>query len=132
MASKKKATSSTFWQTFRTVQTYLWALILVVILFFIGINEGLLGEMPDLEAIQNPHTAISSTVWSADGEVLGSFFNENRIEVSYEELSLYLVKGLVATEDKRFYEHSGIDLMGLFRVIIRTGLMGQDLSLIHI
>jgi penicillin-binding protein 1A len=125
MANKKKSLSS-FWQMFRTVQTYLWAFILLIILFFIGINEGLLGEMPDLEAIQNPHTAVSSTVWSSDGEAIGSFYNENRIEVSYDELSLYLVKGLVATEDKRFYDHSGIDLKGLFRVIIRTGLMGQD------
>jgi len=124
--AKSKTNFNNFWQTFRLVQIYLWAFILLVILFFIGINEGLLGEMPDLEAIQNPHTAVSTTVWSVDGEVLGTFYNENRIEVSYNELSPYLVKALVATEDKRFYDHSGIDLKGLFRVFIRTGLMGQD------
>src|SRR5690606_36901969 len=80
----------------------------------------------DLEAIQNPHTAVSSAVWSRDGEVLGTFFSENRIEVSYDELSPYLVNGLIATEEKRFYDHSGIDLQSLFRVMIRTGLLGQD------
>lgn len=124
--AKKKINLNDFWAVFRLMQIYLWAFILFVILFFIGVNEGLLGEMPDLEAIQNPHTAVSSAVWSRDGEVLGTFFNENRIEVSYNDLSPYLVQGLIATEDKRFYEHSGIDLQSLFRVVIRTGLLGQD------
>ena len=67
--AKSKTNFNNFWQTFRLVQIYLWAFIFVVILFFIGINEGLLGEMPDLEAIQNPHTAVSTSVWSSDGEV---------------------------------------------------------------
>lgn len=123
---KKKINLHDFREVFRIVQAGLWSSIFLVILFFAGINWGLLGEMPDLEAIQNPHTAVSSAVWSRDGEVLGTFFNENRIEVSYEELSPFLVKGLIATEDKRFYEHSGIDLQSLFRVVIRTGLLGQD------
>ncbi len=72
--------------------------------------------MPDLKLIQNPHTAVSTTVWSVDGEVIGTFYNENRIEVSYNELSPYLVKALVATEDKRFYDHSGIDCAFVPRV----------------
>jgi penicillin-binding protein 1A len=126
VAKTSKTNFNNFWQVFKLVQIYLWAIILFVLLFFIGVNEGLLGEMPDLEAIQNPHTAVSTSVWSADGEVLGTFYNENRIEVSYGELSPYLVNGLVATEDKRFYEHSGIDIKGLIRVIIKTGLLGQD------
>lgn len=126
MAKTSKTNFNNFWQVFKLVQIYLWAFILFMILFFIAVNEGLLGQMPDLEAIQNPHTAISTSVWSADGEVLGTFYNENRIEVTYNELSPYLVNGLVATEDKRFYEHSGIDIKGLFRVIVKTGLLGQD------
>jgi penicillin-binding protein 1A len=126
VAKTSKTNFNNFWQVFKLVQIYLWAFILFMILFFIAVNEGLLGQMPDLEAIQNPHTAISTSVWSADGEVLGTFYNENRIEVTYNELSPYLVNGLVATEDKRFYEHSGIDIKGLFRVIVKTGLLGQD------
>jgi penicillin-binding protein 1A len=124
MAKSRKGAN--FWQIFKTVQLYFWAFILAVALFFVGVNEGLLGEMPDLESIQNPQTAISTTVWSADGEVLGTFYDENRIEVFYEDLSPYLVNALISTEDKRFYDHSGIDLKGLLRVIIKTGLMGQD------
>ncbi|MCS6933584.1 MAG: transglycosylase domain-containing protein [Chitinophagales bacterium] len=115
-----------FWSVFRRVQIVLWSGVLLVVLFFIGVNYGMLGEMPDLEKIQNPRSSISTSVWSADGEVLGTYFTENRIEVTYDELSPYLVKALVATEDKRFYNHSGIDLKGLFRAIILTGLLGRE------
>ena len=86
----------------------------------------MLGEMPDLDAIQNPNNAVSTTIYSADYEVLGSYYNENRIEISYEELSPYLVKGLIATEDKRFYNHSGIDLKSLFRAVTLAFVPGQD------
>jgi penicillin-binding protein 1A len=81
--------------------------------------------MPDLEEIQNPNNEIATTVYSADGEVLGSYYSENRIEVGYDELSPYLVKGLVATEDKRFYDHSGIDILGLMSAVSHA-LLGQD------
>lgn len=121
-----KFNPSNFWNVFRRVQIALWSVVLLVVLFFIGINYGLLGEMPDLEKIQNPRSSISTGVWSADGEVLGTYFTENRIEVSYDELSPYLVKALVATEDKRFYNHSGIDLKGLFRAVIYTGMLGKE------
>ncbi len=115
-----------FKSIFIYTQIILWSFILFVCLFFVGVNYGLLGKMPDLEAIQNPKSSVSTTVYSSDFEVLGSYFTENRIEVSYDELSPYLIQGLIATEDKRFYSHSGIDLKGLFRAIIKTGLLGQD------
>lgn len=95
-------------------------------LFFVGVNFGLFGSMPDLDAIQNPNNSVSTTIYSDDYEVLGSYYTENRIEISYDELSPYLVQALVATEDKRFYEHSGIDLKSLFRAIIMTGIFQQD------
>ncbi len=122
----KKTNFSNFWQVFKLVQIALWSFVLFVILFFMGVNVGLLGTMPNLEDIQNPKNAVSTSVFSSDFEVLGSYYNENRIEISYEELSPFLVQGLIATEDKRFYDHSGIDLKGLARVFVRTGLMGQD------
>ncbi|MES2620091.1 MAG: transglycosylase domain-containing protein [Bacteroidota bacterium] len=121
-----KYNPNNFWEVFKRIQIILWSIILVIILFFIGVNYGVLGEMPDLEAIQNPNSAVSTTIYSSDFEVLGSYFTENRIEVSYDELSPYLVKALVATEDKRFYEHSGIDLKSLFRAVIMTGILQQD------
>ncbi len=123
-----------FKDVFIRVQILLWIFIAFVALFFVGVNYGLLGSMPDLEAIQNPNSAVSTTIYSDDYEVLGSYYNENRIEVSYDELSPYLVKGLVATEDKRFYEHSGIDLISLVRAItlavvpVRDGGGGSTLT----
>ena len=115
---------------FKTVFIYtqicFWSLVLFLVLFFIGVNYGLLGEMPDLDEIQNPRNDVSTTVYSSDYEVLGTYFTENRVEISYDELSPFLVQALVATEDKRFYTHSGIDLKGLFRAIIKTGILGQD------
>ena len=115
-----------FYSVFKYTQILLWSFIGVVAIFFVGVNYGLLGEMPDLDEIQNPRNDASTTVYSSDYEVLGTYFTENRIEISYDELSPFLIQGLVATEDKRFYNHSGIDLKGLFRAIIRTGLLGQD------
>ena len=97
-----KYNPNNFRDVFVRVQILLWSFIALVILFFIGVNYGLLGQMPDLEAIQNPNNAVSTTIYSADYEVLGSYYNENRIEISYDELSPYLLKSLVATEDKRF------------------------------
>lgn len=122
----QKFNPNNFWNVFRRVQIVLWSFVLFVILFFIGVNYGLLGEMPDLDAIQNPHNEFSTTIYSTDYEVLGSYYTENRIEVSYDELSPYLVQALIATEDKRFYEHSGIDLKSLFRAVVLTGFLRQD------
>ncbi|HWB64496.1 MAG TPA: transglycosylase domain-containing protein [Chitinophagales bacterium] len=124
--AKLKYKPNSFWSVFIWVQALLWSGVLVVILFFIGVNYGLLGEMPDLGAIQNPNNSVSTTIYSSDYEVLGSYYTQNRIEIPYDELSPYLVKGLVATEDKRFYEHSGIDLKGLFRAIVYTAILQRD------
>ena len=122
----KKINFNNFWQVFRIVQIAFWSLVLLVVLFFVGVNAGMLGAMPDLEAIQNPNNDVSTTVYSADGEVLGSYYSENRIEVGYDDLSPYLVKGLVATEDKRFYDHSGIDMTGLLGAVFGTLLTRHD------
>ncbi len=123
--AKTAFNANNFWHVFKKVQIALWSFIGFVIIFFIGVNYGLLGKMPDLDAIQNPRNEISTTIYSTDQEVLGSFYTENRIEVSYEDLSPYLVQGLVATEDKRFYDHSGIDLPGLFSAMVHAALPGK-------
>ena len=121
-----KFNPNNFWEVFFRVQLIIWSFFVLVALFFIGVNYGILGKMPDLDAIQNPNSAVSTSIYSADYEVLGSYYNENRIEISYDELSPYLVNALVATEDKRFYEHSGIDLKSLFRAITLAFVPGQD------
>ena len=77
---------------------------------------GLFGGMPSLRAIENPESELSSELYSADGVQLGKYYRENRSNVTYEELSPNLVNALLATEDIRFTQHSGIDLMSMLRV----------------
>ena len=77
--------------------------------FFIFASWGLLGSMPSFEELENPNSNLATEVISADGVILGKFYRENRTSIKYNDLPQYLVKALVATEDERFYEHSGID-----------------------
>ena len=84
--------------------------VIAVFLMFFMIAQGWLGFMPSFEDLENPESLLASEVVSSDGVVLGKYFKENRSYVSYEELSPILVKALVATEDVRYYSHSGIDV----------------------
>ena len=70
-----------FWSVFKWTQAILWSLVLVTILFFVAVNYGMVGAMPDLESIQNPDNSASTTIFSADDEVLGSYYTQNRIEI---------------------------------------------------
>ncbi len=96
------------------------AIVLGVVIFFFLLSQGALGYMPSFAELENPKSNIATEVISADGKPIGRFYVENRSYVDYEELSPYLVKALVATEDERFYEHSGIDVRSLFRVFVKT------------
>ncbi len=95
-----------------------------VFLFFALISLGWLGFMPSFEELENPKTNLATEIISEDGYVLGKFYQENRSNVPYEQLSPNLVHALIATEDARYYEHSGIDLKALFRVLIMRGSRG--------
>lgn len=79
----------------------------------------MIGYMPDIEDLQNPINRFATQVYSADGKVLGTWNlnKENRIVIPYKKMSPYLIKALVATEDERFYEHSGIDFRALGRAM---------------
>ena len=109
----------------------LWALlgcsVLAVTVVFTAIWNGWIGYMPPIDELQNPINRFATQVYSSDGKVLGtwSFNRENRIPVAYNNLSPYLVKALVATEDARFYDHSGIDFIALCRAIVKRGLLLQ-------
>ena len=94
---------------------------------FYAINEGWIGYMPPIEELQNPINRYATQVISADGKVMGTwnYNRENRIMVDYTQLAPSLVQALVATEDVRFYEHSGIDFFALGRAIVKRGVMGQ-------
>lgn len=97
----------------------------LIILFFILLSFGLLGFMPSFEELENPKSSLVTEVYSADGEVLGYIGYENRSNVRYDEISPNIIQALIATEDVRFYKHSGIDLRGLFRVLGKT-IIGQQ------
>ena len=109
----------------------MWALlgisVLAAGLAFYAINEGWIGYMPPIQELQNPINRYATQVISADGKVMGTwnYNRENRIMVDYTQLSPSLVQALVATEDVRFYEHSGIDFFALGRAIVKRGVLGQ-------
>ena len=86
---------------------------------------GLFGPMPPLQQLENPKTNLATQIISSDGEILGKFFyNDNRTPIGFDELPEHLVQALVATEDERFYAHSGIDFRGTFRAIAFLGKRG--------
>lgn len=112
---------------FKLFSRTLWIIFIVpvvaVIVLFTLISYGALGFMPSFEELENPKSNLASEVLSSDQSLLGKFYKQNRTVVTFEEISPYLVNALVATEDERFYEHSGIDGKALLRVIwgVATG-----------
>ncbi len=98
--------------------------LLVVLLFFIGVSMGLLGEMPEIADLENPKNALSSEIIGSDGVVIGKFFLENRTNVTYDEISPNAINALIATEDIRFHQHSGIDFRGTIRAFLSLGSDG--------
>ncbi len=109
----------------------LWTLILLGVLAaligFTAIYKGWVGYMPPIEELQNPINRFATQVYSADGKIMGTwnYNRENRVMVDYTQLSPSLVQALIATEDVRFYDHSGIDFIALARAVIKRGLLGQ-------
>ncbi|MEI6748876.1 MAG: penicillin-binding protein 1A [Bacteroidales bacterium] len=99
-----------FWKAFA-------ATLVLIILMFFAISMGWLGFMPSFEELENPKSNLASEVISADQELLGKYYIENRSNVHYSDLSPALVQALIATEDVRFEKHSGIDGRAMFRVI---------------
>ena len=109
----------------------IWTLIILFVLgagvAFYAINEGWIGYMPPIEDLQNPINRFATQIYSSDGKLIGTwnYNRENRVMVDYTKLSPHLVHALVATEDARFYEHSGVDFYALGRAVIKRGLMGR-------
>ena len=120
--TKKKSTN------FRKYIKWFWLLILsgftAVLLVFLLASWGVLGKLPTFEELENPENNLASEVISIDGKTLGKYATENRTPIKYKELPKNLVNALVATEDERFYEHSGIDFRGTARAVIKMGKGG--------
>ena len=96
----------------------------VMSLFFTLTSWGFFGSMPSFEDLENPESNLATEIISSDGITLGKFYNENRTPIKYEDLPQSLVKALVATEDERFYEHSGIDAKRTFGAALKLGSNG--------
>ena len=109
----------------------LWVFIGVVVLgvtsLFVAISNGWIGYLPDTSELENPNYKFASQVLSSDGKEMGtwSYSKENRVFVDYKDISPYLIDALIATEDVRFHDHSGIDAKSLLRAIIKSGILMQ-------
>ncbi len=98
--------------------------LLLVVLLFTAANFGLFGKMPSLQELENPEADLASEVISADGLLMGKYYAENRSEVNYNEISPKVINALIATEDVRFEQHSGIDAKAVVRAIYSLGSDG--------
>ncbi|WP_223550210.1 penicillin-binding protein 1A [Aestuariivivens sp. NBU2969] len=127
MAKIKKQTSKN--QDFSKYIRWFWILFLagiisIVVLFLVA-SWGWLGELPDHTVLENPKTNLATEIISSDGETLGKFYyDDNRTPVGFEELPEHLVEALIATEDARFHDHSGIDARGTLRAAVMLGSGG--------
>jgi penicillin-binding protein 1A len=98
--------------------------IAALLLFFILIRVGVFGKLPSFDEIENPNSNLASEIYSADSVLIGKFYVNNRSNVSFEQLSPWLEKALVANEDERFYSHSGIDFYRTLAVLSGLGSKG--------
>lgn len=108
----------------KLVWTLLFLAILGISALFFGVSQGFLGQMPDVEQLENPDIYVASEIWSSDGKLLGKFEKQKTKPVTYRELPPYLVYALQAKEDERFKEHSGIDIQAFARAVAFRGKRG--------
>ncbi|TDO95386.1 penicillin-binding protein 1A [Flavobacterium sp. 245] len=106
-----------FWRVFAYT-------LLGILAFFLFASWGLFGSMPSFEDLENPDSNLATEIISSDGVVIGKYFKTNRSQLKYSDLPKSLVEALVATEDARFYEHSGIDGRGTLRAVFTLGTNG--------
>lgn len=109
---------------------FFWVAILVIFsssfLLIWAVGKGYLGELPSFEELENPKSFVASEVYSSDDILLGKYYKENRSNAKFSELSPNIIKALIATEDIRYEDHSGIDIRGLIRVAIKTIILRQE------
>ncbi|MDE6270540.1 MAG: penicillin-binding protein, partial [Muribaculaceae bacterium] len=110
---------------------WLWAafsiIVVLTVLFFILVYNGVIGYMPPIEELKNPQDKFATVIYSADGKEMGRYFRGtgNRVYADFDEISPNIVDALIATEDVRFVKHSGIDVRAIVRAVFKTVLMGQ-------
>jgi len=106
-----------FWKIF----LYTWAAGIALILV---INFGAFGKLPSLEELENPSILSSSEIYADDGTLMGKYYLQDRISIDYKDISPYVTQALIATEDERFNDHSGIDVKSLLRAVVFLGSEG--------
>lgn len=123
---KKKAVQPQ--NNFKRYVKWFWGLfaggLLAMVLLFLLASWNVFGKLPTFEELENPESNLATKIISADGQQLGTYYNENRTPIKYEDLPQNLIDALVATEDERYYDHSGIDFRGTARAFAYLGQNG--------
>ena len=126
MGSKKNKKQKGLYNKYTSILWGLFVLFIIAVMtLFGGAALGFYGPMPDLQQLENPKTNLASQIISSDGEILGKYyFDENRTPIGFDEIPTNMVEALIATEDERFYDHSGIDWFGTLRAFAFLGKRG--------
>jgi penicillin-binding protein 1A len=90
--------------------------LVATVFFSLYISEGL----PSLEELESPRSQLASNVWSSDGQLIGQFFRQNRVEVGIDSIPQHVINALIATEDKNFYNHWGVDVQRFIKAMIKN------------
>src|SRR6478752_7135152 len=122
--AKKKKTKSGIKRSVSILWKAFFIVIALGILIIIAADLGLLGKMPSIDELQNPSASLASQVYADDGTLMGKFYLQDRVNVKYADISKYAIQALVATEDERFYEHTGIDPRSVGRAVFFLGSQG--------
>ena len=123
--SKKHKKKSTYLKYIITIWGIFFFGVLSIIILFSGAALGLYGPMPDLQQLENPRTNLATQIISSDDVILGKYyFDDNRTPILFDEIPTHTIQALIATEDERFYEHSGIDWRGTLRAFAFLGKRG--------
>lgn len=118
MSWKDNFNKSPYWKFLRLLWIGAFGGLLLLSLLITAIGMGWFGQLPPIEELENPTTQLASEIYAEDGTLMGKYYFQNRSNANYEDLSPQLINALIATEDIRFYEHSGIDNSRLFTIII--------------
>ena len=115
--------------SYRKYVIWMWSIFILGVfalaLFFILLAKT---DLPSFEELENPDFELATDIYAAKGELLGRYYVENRVPVQYEDLNRHLINALIATEDRRYHSHTGIDFKALARVAVKTGILQQSSS----
>jgi penicillin-binding protein 1A len=124
MSLKEYFTKSPYWKFIKWIWVMAFGGLTLLAFLVAAVAMGWFGQLPPIEELENPTTQLASEIYAEDNTLLGKYYLQNRSNASYEELSPNLINALIATEDIRFYEHSGIDNSRLFTIVIYN-LLGK-------